>query len=80
MIVDAYSDRYETGRCACLAWRCLNFGELIDSQILAHRMVQKRKAAKSSSAVPAMGRSAGSEGAETASKVGIYRTRLYSGD
>ena len=53
MIVDAYSDRYETGRCASLAWRCLNCGDLVDSQILAHRMVQKRKTATPSPAAPA---------------------------
>jgi RNase P subunit RPR2 len=45
MIVDAYNDRYETGRCAFLVWRCLNCGDLIDSHILAHRLLRKQKAA-----------------------------------
>jgi hypothetical protein len=56
MIVDAYNDRYETGRCAFLVWRCLNCGDLIDSHILAHRMLRKRKAAKAPSVAPAWDR------------------------
>jgi hypothetical protein len=53
MILDAYSDRYETARCPPLVWRCLNCGDLIDSQILTHRMLQKRKAVKPSPAASA---------------------------
>ena len=53
MILDAYSDRYETGRCSLIVWRCLNCGDLIDSQILAHRTIQKRKAVRPSPAPPA---------------------------
>jgi hypothetical protein len=53
MILDAYSDGYETGRCSLMVWRCLNCGDLIDSQILAHRMIQKRKAVKPAPAAPA---------------------------
>jgi len=52
MLLDAYSDRYETGRSSLTVWRCLNCGDLIDSQILAHRMIQKRKVVKSPPAAP----------------------------
>ena len=53
MILDAYSDRYETAQCPPLVWRCLNCGDIIDSQILTHRMLQKRKAVKPSPAASA---------------------------
>ena len=53
MIVDAYNGRYETGRSASLVWRCLNCGDLVDSQILAHRLLRKRTAAEPSAVAPA---------------------------
>ena len=53
MMVDAYNDRYETSRCGSVVWRCLNCGDLVDSQILAHRLLHKRKAAQSSKVAPA---------------------------